>query len=209
MILKKDHKIPLDKFINYCLYDRKKGYYMNSNPFGETGDFTTAPNISRLFSEMIAIWTISFWESLGSPKKFNLIELGAGNGEMIHTINHAYSKDGHNWQRNGLAIPYEKEKFQAFSRPTILRHETGYDMWFSFRSGSGEKYRIGYSHSKDGIAWPTGLIKDSGIDISPSGWDSEMIEYPYVFKHKERVYMLYNGNGFGKTGFGIAYLDQK
>jgi hypothetical protein len=140
----------------------------------------------------------------GSTKSWD-----AGNGEMIHTINHAYSKDGHNWQRNGLAIPYEKEKFQAFSRPTILRHETGYDMWFSFRSGSGEKYRIGYSHSKDGIAWPTGLIKDSGIDISPSGWDSEMIEYPYVFKHKERVYMLYNGNGFGKTGFGIAYLDQK
>ena len=60
MILKKDHKIPLDEFINYCLYDKNKGYYMNSNPFGITGDFTTAPNISRLFSEMIAIWTIIF-----------------------------------------------------------------------------------------------------------------------------------------------------
>ena len=60
MILKKDRKIPLDKFINYCLYDKNNGYYMNNNPFGITGDFTTAPNISRLFSEMIAIWTISF-----------------------------------------------------------------------------------------------------------------------------------------------------
>ena len=92
MILKKDHKIPLDKFINYCLYDRKKGYYMNSNPFGETGDFTTAPNISRLFSEMIAIWTISFWESLGSPKKFNLIELGAGNGEMMKVMIESFQR---------------------------------------------------------------------------------------------------------------------
>ncbi len=86
MILKKDHKIPLDKFIDYCLYDKKNGYYMTKNPFGVLGDFTTAPNISRLFSEMIAIWAISFWESLGSPKKFNLIELGAGNGEMMKVM---------------------------------------------------------------------------------------------------------------------------
>ena len=92
MILKKNHKIPLDKFINYCLYDKNNGYYMNSNPFGITGDFTTAPNISRLFSEMIAIWTISFWESLGSPKKFNLIELGAGNGEMMKVMIESFKK---------------------------------------------------------------------------------------------------------------------
>ncbi len=92
MILKKNHKIPLDKFIDYCLYDKKKGYYMNNNPFGITGDFTTAPNISRLFSEMIAIWTISFWESLGSPKKFNLIELGAGNGEMMKVMIESFKK---------------------------------------------------------------------------------------------------------------------
>ena len=66
MKLEKEHKIPLDKFIDYCLYDERNGYYMKKNPFGISGDFTTAPNISRLFSEMIAIWTISYWESLGS-----------------------------------------------------------------------------------------------------------------------------------------------
>ena len=59
---------------------------MKKNPFGKKGDFITAPNISRLFSEMIAIWIVSFWKSLGSPKKFNLIELGAGNGEMMKII---------------------------------------------------------------------------------------------------------------------------
>ena len=59
---------------------------MKKDPFGKDGDFITAPNISRLFSEMIAIWIISFWESLGSPKKFNLIELGAGNGEMMKVL---------------------------------------------------------------------------------------------------------------------------
>jgi NADH dehydrogenase [ubiquinone] 1 alpha subcomplex assembly factor 7 len=92
MILKKNHKIPLDKFINYCLYDKKNGYYMNKNPFGIKGDFTTAPNISRLFSEMIAVWIVSFWESLGSPKKFNLIELGAGNGEMMKIMIESFKK---------------------------------------------------------------------------------------------------------------------
>ena len=59
---------------------------MKKDPFGKRGDFITAPNISRLFTEMIAIWIISFWKSLGSPKRFNLIELGAGNGEMMKTL---------------------------------------------------------------------------------------------------------------------------
>ena len=78
--------IPLDKYINLSLYDKKNGYYMKKNPFGKKGDFTTAPNISRLFSEMIAIWILSFWQNLGSPKTLNLIELGAGNGEMMKIL---------------------------------------------------------------------------------------------------------------------------
>ena len=86
MLSKKLYNIPLDKFINFSLYDKKFGYYMNKNPFGKKGDFITAPNISRLFSEMIAIWIFSFWQSLGSPKKFNFIELGAGNGEMMKIL---------------------------------------------------------------------------------------------------------------------------
>ena len=86
MKLKKKISLPLDKFINLSLYNKKFGYYMKKNPFGKKGDFITAPNISRLFSEMIAIWILSFWQSLGSPKKFNLVELGAGNGEMLKVI---------------------------------------------------------------------------------------------------------------------------
>ena len=78
-------------------------------------------------------------------------------------------------------------------------------MWFSFRSGSGEKYRIGKAYSNDGRKWKLSL-SDSGIDVSDDGWDSEMIEYPFVFDHKDHRYMLYNGNGYGKTGFGLAVL---
>ena len=83
---KKNHNLSLDKFIDFSLYDKKFGYYMKKDPFSREGDFITAPNVSRLFSEMIAIWIISFWQSLGSPKKFNLVELGAGNGEMMKII---------------------------------------------------------------------------------------------------------------------------
>ncbi len=86
MKLKKNLSLSLDEFINHSLYDKKSGYYMKKNPFGNSGDFITAPNISRLFSEMISVWTIAFWQSLGCPKKFNLIELGAGNGEMMKDI---------------------------------------------------------------------------------------------------------------------------
>ncbi|MDB4828166.1 SAM-dependent methyltransferase [Candidatus Pelagibacter sp.] len=81
---KKD--LPLDQFIEFALYDKVKGYYMKKNPFGKKGDFITAPNITRLFSEIIAIWVLTFWKSIGSPRKFNLLELGAGNGEMMKVI---------------------------------------------------------------------------------------------------------------------------
>ena len=78
--------ITLDKFINRALYDPKNGFYMKNNPFGYKGDFITAPNISILFSEMLSIWTISFWQNLKFPKNINLIELGAGNGQMIYDM---------------------------------------------------------------------------------------------------------------------------
>ncbi len=92
MIIKNNFEISLDKFINFALYDKKKGYYMQKSPFGQKGDFITAPNISRMFSEMIAIWILGFWENLGNPKKINLVELGAGNGEMMKILLETFKK---------------------------------------------------------------------------------------------------------------------
>ena len=86
MFLKNNRKISLDRFINKILYDKNKGYYMNKNPIGQKGDFITSPNISIMFSEMIAVWLISFWENMKCPKKINIIELGAGTGEMMLQI---------------------------------------------------------------------------------------------------------------------------
>ena len=131
----------------------------------------------------------------------------AGNGEMIHVINFATSTDGHHWIRKGLAVPYQPGLAQAFSRPTVAKKAgSGYEMWFSYRSGRGEKYRIGYAASSDGTKWQLNL-PGTGIGVSEYGWDSEMIEYPFVFDHAGKKYMLYNGNGHGKTGFGLAILQ--
>jgi hypothetical protein len=131
----------------------------------------------------------------------------AGNGEMLHVLNYASSQKGDKWIRHGLAVPYELGRIQAFSRPTVIGNDDeGYHMWFSYRSGKGEKYRIGYARSGDGIGWSLEL-ENSGINVSEDGWDSEMIEYPFVFDHKGQRYMFYNGNGYGKTGFGLAVLE--
>ena len=92
MKIKKNKLISLDKFIDDSLYNEKFGYYMKKNPFGKKGDFITAPNISVLFSEMIAIWVVSFWQNLGCPEEFNLIELGAGNGEMMKVLVNTFDK---------------------------------------------------------------------------------------------------------------------
>ncbi len=133
----------------------------------------------------------------------------AGNKEMLHVINYATSADGHNWDRKGLAIPYELGYAQAFSRPTVaIGVNQTREMWFSYRSGTGEKYRIGHATSKDSKSWELAL-NENKITVSTNGWDSEMIEYPFVFDHKEQRYMLYNGNGYGKTGFGLALLTQE
>jgi cyclopropane-fatty-acyl-phospholipid synthase len=86
MKISNNKHISFDKFVDIALYHKKTGYYMKKNPFGKDGDFITAPNISILFSEMFAIWCIAFWEHLGYPKKINIIELGAGNGEMMYQM---------------------------------------------------------------------------------------------------------------------------
>lgn len=150
-------------------------------------------------------------ESLGIYHMWygSTIAWDAGNGEMLHVINHAVSTDGDHWLRRGLAVPYTLGLAQAFSRPSVLGGPfEGYEMWFSYRSGSGQRYRIGYARSVSGDQW-TLKLEETGIDVSADGWDSEMIEYPFVFDHEGTRYMLYNGNGNGRTGFGIARLETK
>lgn len=66
-------------------------YYANNRVFGEQGDFTTAPEISQLFGEMIGIWCVSMWEGMGQPASFQLIELGPGRGTLLSDLLRATS----------------------------------------------------------------------------------------------------------------------
>ena len=78
--------LPVDKFFKNVLYDKKFGYYASHTPFGSKGDFITSPKISDLFSEMIAIWIVASWEYFGKPKKFNIVELGPGDGSLTNVL---------------------------------------------------------------------------------------------------------------------------
>ena len=84
--------IPVDRFFKNVLYDKKIGYYNSQTPFGHEGDFITAPKISNLFSEIIAIWIISCWETFGKPKNFNIIELGPGDGSLTNILLRSFKK---------------------------------------------------------------------------------------------------------------------
>jgi len=123
-------------------------------------------------------------------------------------IKYAESEDGIEWDRKGdVAIDYKDQYEYAISVPRVIKEDGKYKMWFSSRGAKGiPTYRIRYAESDDGKKW---LRKDNhvGLDVSENAWDSEMICYPFVFDHKGRRYMLYNGNGYGESGFGLAVLS--
>ncbi len=114
-ILKEKKSIPLDQYINFALYDKKFGYYMKKNPFGKKGDFITSPLISNLFSEMLAVWCVSFWEKIGKPKRILVVELGPGDGSLCNDILETFKKFNDFYQSleiNLLEISCKLKKIQ-------------------------------------------------------------------------------------------------
>jgi hypothetical protein len=119
-------------------------------------------------------------------------------------IRYAESRDGLVWNREGrVCVDFTRPDEYAISRPVVVRDPDRYRMWYSRR---GRAYRIGYAESADGLTWER---RDdlAGIDVSPSGWDSAMVEYACIVDVGGRRHMLYNGDGFGATGIGHAVLD--
>lgn len=130
----------------------------------------------------------------------------AGNGEMLAPIHRATSSDGVSWTRHGPCVPHRLGEAQAFSRPTVARVPDGsLAMWFSYRGSLETGYRIGCARRRADGEWEL-APPEAGLEVSESGWDSESVEYPFVLRHEEQLYMLYNGNGYGRTGFGLAVL---
>ena len=128
-------------------------------------------------------------------------QLEQGSPKHYYHLKYAESDDGINWRREGrVAIDYRDESEYAIARPCVIKDRDCYRMWFSSR---GDRYRIGYAVSADGLAWER-LDGQEGLDAAPGMWDSAMQAYPMVFDQAGRRIMLYNGNGYGKTGIGYA-----
>jgi hypothetical protein len=133
--------------------------------------------------------------------------------EPRYHIKYALSDDGIHWQRtNQVCIDYDSFT-DAIGRPCVFVTNGMYRMLYSYRSiqnyrtDPGQSYRLGYAESSDGIHW---LRRDNevGIEKSATAWDSEMLEYSHVLMSKRGMYLFYNGNGFGQSGFGYAVLQE-
>lgn len=129
----------------------------------------------------------------------------AGNGEMLHILKEAIlTKDGE-IVKSDIAVPYLLGSAQAFSRPAVIEIGTDRLMAYSYR-GSNSKYRIGFMQMGEvGSASHLGGIPAFLPTSNP--WESEMVEYPSFFYYSDQLFMLYNGNSFGKTGIGVVNIN--
>jgi hypothetical protein len=188
-------------------------------PFYVYGSCATSDDDGRTFTRVAPtpildrtpvdpFWTSSPWVILDEGRWRMWYVSGTGwaiDGEtvehyLVH-VRYAESDDGINWRRDGaVAIDFAHPGEYAIARPCVVRDDDCYRMWFAYR---GEAYRIGYAESPDGVRW-TRHDDGVGITVSESGWDSQMLEYPCVFDYRGERHMLYNGDGFGRTGIGHA-----
>jgi hypothetical protein len=139
------------------------------------------------------MWYISatHWEIVnGSPRHFYLPK-------------YAHSEDGLHWQTEDKRCLEFGDGEYAFSRPHVIKEDGIYKMWYAVR---GDVYRLGYAESTNRVDW---VRKDhqAGLDVAETGWDAEMIAYPHRFNAQGQRYLLYNGNGYGRTGIGLAVWE--
>lgn len=126
---------------------------------------------------------------------------GATSTDMSHVVKLARSRDGIRWERDGLvSVGFNAPNEYAIARPSVVEVGTSFLMCFACR---GDRYSIGSAFSRDGLSW-TRIDDEMGLSRSVAGWDSEMTCYPALFHFRGKLWMLYNGNNYGFTGFGLA-----
>ena len=82
-LIKSAGPMPVWRYMELCLTHPEHGYYISRDPLGREGDFTTAPEVSQMFGELLGLWAASVWKAMGSPSELRLIELGPGRGTMM------------------------------------------------------------------------------------------------------------------------------
>jgi hypothetical protein len=124
-----------------------------------------------------------------------------GKPKHYYHIRYAESLEGIRWNDlYPVSVDFQSPEEYAIGRPCVRKESGIYRMWYCYR---GQSYRIGYAESMDGISWVR-KDEEAGMECSETGWDSQMQAYPWLFRHREALCMLYNGNSYGETGFGLA-----
>ncbi len=133
--------------------------------------------------------------------------------DRTYKIGHATSGDGINWTKDEaqqiIADNLGPDESQAL--PTVIEIDGRYHMFFcfrqsfDFRKSKGRGYRIGHAYSDDLVSWKRD-DENPHLCVTEGSWDSEMLCYPHVFQLGSSVYLLYNGDDFGRYGFGLAKL---
>ena len=227
--------IPLDIFIEKALYDPNKGYYTKKFPFGRKGDFITAPTISNIFSEIIAIWIISTWERLGKPDKFNFVELGPGDGSLTKVLLRTFKKFPVFYESTNIYL-YEKSNFlKKFQKKEIKDKKVKWIKDFNKLIGpviffgneffdaipikqfikKGKKYfEKYYTVERDKILYETfekaKLSDINKIETFKVFNKKEFIEYPKLgFLELDRITNIINENSGGILLIDYGYLNFK
>jgi len=173
--------------------------------------YSKAPILDRTDKELLfrAIHSIMFedgvWKTwYGAGSEF--IQ-GEGKTLPVYNIRYMESKNGIRFDSEGkICVDIQGDDEYRVGRPYVIKHEGVYKMFYSIGTQS-KGFRLGYAESRDGIQWSR-RDERIGLDVSSSGWDSQMICYPSLIQYKDRVYMFYNGNNYGQTGFGYALLEE-
>lgn len=162
-------------------------------------------------------FTASPWVVRESPERWRMY-YASGTGfvdsahgvEPLYVIKGASSDDGREWIRPNRTLIPPAHPREANARATVVPSPAGgYDMWYTYRGSDdyrdgADAYRIGYAYSADGTTWRR-LDAAAGITFgAPGEWDATMQTYPCVVDVAGQRYLFYNGNGFGRTGIGIA-----
>lgn len=135
--------------------------------------------------------------------------------DRIYKIGHAVSGDGINWIKDegSRIIPDRLGVDECQALPSVIEIDATYHMFFCYRQSSDFRnnkdrgYRIGHAYSDDLENW-TRADENPLLDVTPGAWDADMLCYPHVFDCDGKVYLLYNGNEFGRFGFGLAVLER-
>ncbi len=149
--IRRDGPISVERYMALCLFDPDYGYYTSREPFGVEGDFTTAPEISQMFGEMLAAWWVSARQAMNLPD-LELVEIGPGRGTLMQDMLRTISK-------LGKGAPLVAHLVEASPRLTLVQKE----------KLNGEDARISWHASPETLpACPLGIVANELFDAIPT-----------------------------------------